>query len=144
MVTDVRFLGSSNRLVSCSKDTFVKVWDLDTQHCVQTLVGHRTEVWSFDVHPTEPILITAAADAKLRVWRAVRPGDAVPAAAAPPGAGTFPLILLFVRMLITAQQRNKGSMTRKSSAPSGWQQASLSGKVRSAWCRCGSTTRGGC
>ena len=32
MVTDVRFIGTSNRLVSCSKDTFVKVWDLDTQH----------------------------------------------------------------------------------------------------------------
>ena len=88
MVTDVRFLGSSNRLLSCSKDTFVKVWDLDTQHCVQTLVGHRTEVWSFDVHPTEPVLVTAAADSKLRVWRAVRSGDSIPAAPAAPAAAT--------------------------------------------------------
>lgn len=86
MVTDVRFIGTSNRLVSCSKDTFVKVWDLDTQHCIQTLVGHRTEVWAFDVHPTEPLLVTAAADSKLRVWRAVRPGDVAPAPAAESGA----------------------------------------------------------
>jgi len=28
-----------------SKDSLVKLWDLDTQHCFQTLVGHRSEVW---------------------------------------------------------------------------------------------------
>lgn len=26
------------------KDTMVKWWDLDTQHCFKTMVGHRTEV----------------------------------------------------------------------------------------------------
>lgn len=54
-VTDVVFLegegsggGSGcrlrNGLASCSKDTLVKLWDLDTQSCVQTVVGHRGEV----------------------------------------------------------------------------------------------------
>lgn len=58
-VTDVVFLegdkmggggggGSCSRLrnglASCSKDTLVKLWDLDTQSCVQTVVGHRGEV----------------------------------------------------------------------------------------------------
>jgi len=27
-----------------SKDSFVKWWDLDTQHCFKTMVGHRSEV----------------------------------------------------------------------------------------------------
>ena len=27
-----------------SKDTLIKLWDLDTQHCFLTLVGHRSEV----------------------------------------------------------------------------------------------------
>lgn len=31
-------------LCSSSKDTLVKWWDLDTQHCFKTLVGHRAEV----------------------------------------------------------------------------------------------------
>lgn len=42
---------SSGNLSSClelfffsGKDTLVKWWDLDTQHCFKTLVGHRTEV----------------------------------------------------------------------------------------------------
>lgn len=33
-----------NIIISCSKDTFVKFWDLDTEHNFRTLVGHRTEV----------------------------------------------------------------------------------------------------
>lgn len=32
-----------------SKDGLVKLWDLDTQHCFQTLVSHDREVWSFAV-----------------------------------------------------------------------------------------------
>ncbi|KAA0174006.1 hypothetical protein FNF27_04567 [Cafeteria roenbergensis] len=33
-------------LVSASKDTLLKVWDLAEQTCVQTMVGHRSEVWA--------------------------------------------------------------------------------------------------
>lgn len=33
-----------NIIISSSKDTFVKFWDLDNEHNFRTLVGHRTEV----------------------------------------------------------------------------------------------------
>lgn len=36
-----------NIIISASKDTFVKFWDLDTEHNFRTLVGHRTEVHQF-------------------------------------------------------------------------------------------------
>jgi U3 small nucleolar RNA-associated protein 12 len=55
-------------LVSGSKDTLLKVWDLETQHCIQTVLGHRSEVWALDVNPKETRLVSGAADAKLRVW----------------------------------------------------------------------------
>lgn len=44
-------------LISCSKDTLVKVWDMSTQHCIQTIVGHRCEIWSIALVPlpTTPI-----------------------------------------------------------------------------------------
>ena len=32
-----------------SKDSVVKLWDLSTQHCYQTLVGHRSEVWGVEL-----------------------------------------------------------------------------------------------
>lgn len=35
-------------LISGSKDTFVKFWDLDTQHCFKTLTGHHSEVNLFN------------------------------------------------------------------------------------------------
>lgn len=43
-----------NGLASCSKDTLVKLWDLDTQSCVQTVVGHRGEVRTRPPPPTGP------------------------------------------------------------------------------------------
>ncbi|CAM9131662.1 unnamed protein product, partial [Phaeothamnion confervicola] len=53
---------------SCSKDTLVKIWDLDSQLCVQTIIGHRSEVWTLDVNPAGTRLVTGASDNQLRVW----------------------------------------------------------------------------
>ncbi len=68
MITDVALLERSNRLVSSSKDSFVKIWDLETQHCIQTLIGHRSKVWSLDIDKAGRRLITGSVDAKLRIW----------------------------------------------------------------------------
>jgi WD40 repeat protein len=37
-ITDVKFLYDGQFIVSSSKDTYLKVWELATQHCIQTLV----------------------------------------------------------------------------------------------------------
>ena len=47
-----------DRLISCSKDGLVKVWDLATQHCSQTISGYKAEVWSLDLDPSERRLVT--------------------------------------------------------------------------------------
>ncbi|KAJ1417352.1 WD40-repeat-containing domain protein, partial [Ochromonadaceae sp. CCMP2298] len=71
-------LGSTRLLVSASKDTLLKVWDVDTQVCVQTVVGHRCEVWalaassatlSSSSSASEVVLVTGAADNLLRGYR---------------------------------------------------------------------------
>jgi U3 small nucleolar RNA-associated protein 12 len=46
----------------------VRVWDLDTQHCMQTVVGHRGEVWALAVDPQERRLVTGSVDQQLRVY----------------------------------------------------------------------------
>lgn len=87
-------------IVSVSKDTLLKVWDVSTQHCMQTIVGHRAEIWSLAVHypPQQsasdievttadesskeknalkfvvPTIVTGAADDLLRAYSVV-PGD---------------------------------------------------------------------
>lgn len=63
-------------IVSTSKDALVKVWDLDTRHCIQTIVGHRAEIWSLAVindrnDPSKVRLYTGAADELIRGYRIV-------------------------------------------------------------------------
>lgn len=67
-VTDLVFLETSKKLVSSCKDTHVRVWDLDTQSCVQRIVNHRSAVWALDVDPLERHLVTGSADSELRVF----------------------------------------------------------------------------
>ncbi len=64
----------------------LKVWDLDTQHCVQTCVGHRSEVWGMDVSPDETRVVTGAADGQIRVWRVSGEGSGAGATARAGGA----------------------------------------------------------
>lgn len=67
-VTDVVFLDSGKKLVSSSKDKFLRVWDLETQHCMQIVGGHHTEIWSIDVDPEERFLVSGSADLELRFY----------------------------------------------------------------------------
>ncbi|KAJ1827290.1 beta transducin, partial [Coemansia sp. RSA 2599] len=60
---------SEGYIVSSSKDTLVKLWDLRARHCVQTLVTHRSEVWSLAVSPDQRLLVTGTSDIELRVWK---------------------------------------------------------------------------
>ena len=55
-------------LISSSRDTLVKFWDLDTQHCFKTLVGHRSEVWDMVLLKDDKLLVTGCGDSELRVW----------------------------------------------------------------------------
>ena len=46
----------------------VKLWDLSTQHCYQTLVGHRSEVWGVELMGGASRLVTASSSRQLRVY----------------------------------------------------------------------------
>ncbi|WWD03840.1 hypothetical protein V865_001896 [Kwoniella europaea PYCC6329] len=45
-------------LVSTAKDTYMKLWDLETQHCIQTIVVGRSEVTSLEVKEYDDYLPT--------------------------------------------------------------------------------------
>ncbi|KAG1137681.1 hypothetical protein G6F37_003581 [Rhizopus arrhizus] len=55
-------------LLSSSKDTLIKLWDLSAQYCRETLVGHRTEVWSFAISNDQKVLISGGAEPHLKAW----------------------------------------------------------------------------
>ena len=76
-VTQLQFLGTNNeKLLSGSKDTLLKVWDMEQQRCMETIVGHRAEVWDFAVTPDETRLVTISSASDMKVWRLnVNPED---------------------------------------------------------------------
>ncbi|XP_049851642.1 WD repeat-containing protein 3-like [Schistocerca gregaria] len=68
-ITCVRFWEQEDKkVVSSSKDGLVKVWDMDTQHCVWTITGHPSEVWGFDINPEQTRLATVCED-KVRFYK---------------------------------------------------------------------------
>jgi U3 small nucleolar RNA-associated protein 12 len=72
-----------SRLISSSKDGCVKVWDVTLQHCCQTLIGFKGEVWSLAVNPEETRVVAGCVDSDLRVYAIRNPdtaGDAGDAA----------------------------------------------------------------
>lgn len=56
-------------ILTGSKDTFMKLWDLSTQHCIQTVVAHRSEVWTLDVDREQKLVFTGSSEGELKAWR---------------------------------------------------------------------------
>ncbi|KAK8853493.1 hypothetical protein IAR55_004200 [Kwoniella newhampshirensis] len=79
-------------LVSSSKDTYLKLWDLGTQHCVQTIVVGRGEVTGLTIREEEDevnadeqdgekgdvkgrwVIVTGSGDGEGKVWSMERNG----------------------------------------------------------------------
>ncbi|KAG6855098.1 hypothetical protein C0991_006027 [Blastosporella zonata] len=60
---------ASGLLLTSSKDTFLKLWDLSTQHCIQTVVAHRSEIWTMTVNPEQDLVFTGSGEGELKAWR---------------------------------------------------------------------------
>ncbi|KAG5513533.1 hypothetical protein PMAC_000965 [Pneumocystis sp. 'macacae'] len=55
-------------IISVSKDSYIKLWDLSTQHCIETHVAHHGECWAMGVSPDQKICITGGLDGELKFW----------------------------------------------------------------------------
>jgi U3 small nucleolar RNA-associated protein 12 len=62
-------------LLSTSKDALIKVWDVSTQHCIETHVAQSNgECWALGVSPDGSGCMTAGNDGELKVWAIDLPG----------------------------------------------------------------------
>ena len=56
-------------LLTSSKDALLKLWDLDSQHCIETHVAQSDgECWSLALSPKRDSCITAGNDGELKIW----------------------------------------------------------------------------
>mmetsp|Transcript_144252 Transcript_144252/g.402015 ORF Transcript_144252/g.402015 Transcript_144252/m.402015 type:complete len:926 (-) Transcript_144252:49-2826(-) len=56
------------RLISASKDRFVRIWSIELQLCLQTIAEHKVEVWSLSLNSAQDRLVAGSADKFLRFW----------------------------------------------------------------------------
>ena len=56
-------------LISTSKDALIKLWDIGSQHCIETHVAQTNgECWSMGVSADQSGAITAGNDGELKIW----------------------------------------------------------------------------
>lgn len=57
-------------LLTASKDGTLKLWDLETQHCVETRMAHSTnDCWSMAYSPALGVVVTGSSGKELAFWR---------------------------------------------------------------------------
>jgi U3 small nucleolar RNA-associated protein 12 len=84
-ITGLRFIpsrdGGAGWLISVAKDGWMKIWDLATQHCVQTVVVGRGECLAMDIYEEKGevaddgeesegrwVVLTGGGDGEGKVW----------------------------------------------------------------------------
>ncbi|OAL55940.1 WD40 repeat-like protein [Pyrenochaeta sp. DS3sAY3a] len=72
---DVEMDADQAFLLSTSKDALIKIWDVNTQHCIETHIAQTNgECWALGVSPDGSGCITAGNDGELKVWAIDVPG----------------------------------------------------------------------
>ncbi|KAH3743042.1 DDB1- and CUL4-associated factor 8 [Pelomyxa schiedti] len=69
-VNTINFNASGNLLVSGSDDTTVKLWNVNTRKCLQTLQGHTSNVFAgvFVPHKCDKEIVSAGNDSDIRLF----------------------------------------------------------------------------
>lgn len=70
-ILKVRFLKGSKGLqcLSCASDGLVKVWNVKTEECMDTLDGHEDRVWGLECSRDGDTIISGAADSFICFWK---------------------------------------------------------------------------
>lgn len=69
IVMDVCFYpNDSNKFISCSLDSTIKVWSVEQSHCIKTFKGHTSGINSICFLRDTQYLVSGADDLTLKVW----------------------------------------------------------------------------
>lgn len=77
-ITDAHFLQrlvDQEIVVSCSKDTQIKFWNLETQFCFKTIVDNRTEIWALAF--INDLMVAGAGESGMNVYRLRKKDESV-------------------------------------------------------------------
>ena len=71
-VMDMSWAPSGYKLVTCSEDNTVRIWDIETikQGAEQQLEGHGSSVHTIDWHPYSSLIASGSRDSQVMFWDA--------------------------------------------------------------------------
>jgi len=55
-------------LISGSYDKTIKIWDMNTGLCVNTLNGHSESIWSIALTPDGTRIVSGSEDKSVKIW----------------------------------------------------------------------------
>jgi U3 small nucleolar RNA-associated protein 12 len=68
-IADVDMDSDQTFLLSTGKDALIKIWDVNSQHCIETHIAQTNgECWALGVSPDGSGCMTAGNDGELKVW----------------------------------------------------------------------------
>lgn len=67
-VYSIRFFGNKKFLLSCSQDSTVRLWSLDTFSCISVYKGHFFPVWDIDIAQNDYYFASGSSDRTACVW----------------------------------------------------------------------------
>jgi WD40 repeat protein len=69
-VYDARFSADGKRLLTCSADATVRIWDIAKSRTSLTFDGHQHAVYCAEFFPQETLVLSGGYDDRLIVWNA--------------------------------------------------------------------------
>jgi small GTP-binding protein len=68
IVNAFAFSSDRKQALSGSDDNTVRVWDLETGHCLRVLEGHTGHVWGVALHTSQRHALSGSTDKTVRMW----------------------------------------------------------------------------
>ncbi|MGB7381143.1 MAG: TIR domain-containing protein [Rivularia sp. (in: cyanobacteria)] len=68
LISRVEWSQDGNKLASSSFDKTIKIWNVETGECIQTLKGHERRVWGIALSPDGKTLASGSSDQTIRLW----------------------------------------------------------------------------
>ncbi|MBV7337273.1 WD40 repeat domain-containing protein [Chloroflexi bacterium TSY] len=67
-IRDLVFWPDDATLISVSEDTTIRIWDLETNRCIDVLEEHQAGIWSLACCPTNRIFVSGGDDGVVHIW----------------------------------------------------------------------------
>jgi len=66
-INDIAII-SNERIASCSGDSTIKIWSIETGKCIKTLEGHRNMITSIEILKNDDI-VSGSKDGTIKIWK---------------------------------------------------------------------------